>query len=273
MVNSICSGGSPILTTSSLNVILSGKVSFSGGNAEGGNSTAMSSGNAVGNYTAAMSNGESDGESSTAMSNGVSDGESSTAMSYGSAAGEYSTAMSGAFADGIASTAMSEGYAYADDSTAMSCGYAYGYCSTAMTQGAANGKYSLAAGIDTEADAYSSVSLGSSTHSWGDGNTWIETDPILLVGNGSDDTNRSNAITTLKNGQTTLTNKAWMNRDASVSPTADLSADPAASSGNALVVEGHTVLKGKVIIEQPQGDISMGDYADPGASTEGAAAY
>jgi hypothetical protein len=40
-------------------------------------------------------------------------------------------------------------------------------------------------------------------------------------------------------------------------------ADPAAttdSGGEALVVEGHTRLKGKVIIEQPQGDISMGIY-------------
>jgi len=35
-----------------------------------------------------------------------------------------------------------------------------------------------------------------------------------------------------------------------------------ASGGNALVVEGHTLLKGKVIIEQVQGDISMGIYGD-----------
>jgi hypothetical protein len=32
------------------------------------------------------------------------------------------------------------------------------------------------------------------------------------------------------------------------------------SEGRALVVEGHTVLRGKVIIEVPQGDISMGIY-------------
>lgn len=35
------------------------------------------------------------------------------------------------------------------------------------------------------------------------------------------------------------------------------------SGGEALVVEGHTRLKGQVIIEQTQGDISMGIYDDP----------
>jgi hypothetical protein len=70
----------------------------------------------------------------------------------------------------------------------------------------------------------------------------------------------SNAITTLKNGQTTLTNKAWLNRDSGTSATADPSSATTDSGGEALVVEGHTRLKGKVIIEQPQGDISMGIY-------------
>lgn len=76
---------------------------------------------------------------------------------------------------------------------------------------------------------------------------------------------RSNAITTLKNGQTTLTNKAW-NADNSVP------AGNENSHGQALVVEGHSLLKGnttiqgntvingRVTITVPQGDISMGIY-------------
>ena len=85
---------------------------------------------------------------------------------------------------------------------------------------------------------------------------------MLEVGNGNPNAatfETSNAITTLKNGQTTLTNKAWK-----ANPSAPL-ADPdptTDSGGNALVVEGHTVLKGKVVIEQVQGDISMGIYGD-----------
>lgn len=67
------------------------------------------------------------------------------------------------------------------------------------------------------------------------------------------------SITTLKNGQATLTKKAWLNRGGA-SATADPSSSTADGDGEALVVEGHTRLKGKVIIEEAQGDISMGIY-------------
>ncbi len=98
---------------------------------------------------------------------------------------------------------------------------------------------------------------------------WVEDAILFELGNGipsgQDYGNSfvydlSNAITTLKNGRTTLTNKAWLNRDSSISPTADPSVETTDSGGEALVVEGHTRLKGKVTIEQPQGDISMGIY-------------
>ena len=91
----------------------------------------------------------------------------------------------------------------------------------------------------------------------------MESDPLFEVGNGSaprggqepPSTTRSNAITTLKNGQTTLTNKAWK-ADPNVAPTEDN------SYGRALVVEGNTVLNGNVTIAVPQGDISMGIYGN-----------
>jgi hypothetical protein len=94
---------------------------------------------------------------------------------------------------------------------------------------------------------------------------WIEESTLLEVGNGNPAAatlETSNAITTLKNGQTTLTNKAWKSRPVSTSPLADPGAPSTDSGGNALVVEGHTVLRGKVVIEQAQGDISMGIYGD-----------
>lgn len=78
----------------------------------------------------------------------------------------------------------------------------------------------------------------------------------FVVGNGVFGT-RSNAIETLKNGETTLINKAWNPAAPLVVPAAADSAD-----GRALVVSGHTLLKGQVIIAEPQGDISMGDYAE-----------
>jgi hypothetical protein len=133
-------------------------------------------------------------------------------------------------------------------------------------------------GTATVASAPFSIALGSqnissstldrnSHEEWSQTPTWDETTVLFELGNGVPEpdanqwsSNCSNAITTLKNGQTTLTNKAWLNRDSSISPTADPSSATTDSGGEALVVEGHTRLKGKVIIEEAQGDISMGIY-------------
>lgn len=254
-------------------------VAMSIGLATGFASTAMSAGSATGDFSIAM-NGEAIGACSTAMSAGTADGYCSTAMTLGHASGEYSTAMSLGGASSFSSTAMSSGYAYGEMSTAMSSGYAYGDMSTAMSasnavgdystalsNGTASGMYSMAAGFIATATSYTSASFGRYNKTWGSATAWVETDPLLLVGNGTGESAllTSNAITTLKNGQTMLTNKAWK-ADNNVAPTT------ANSNAEALVVEGHarlagntrllgnTTLEGKVIITVPQGDISMGIY-------------
>ena len=164
----------------------------------------------------------------------------------------------------LASNAVSlaGGNAYGSFSTAITLGSAYGESSTAMSGGVATGYYSLASGVGAVAASYSSASFGRYTDNRvGSPYSWVETDPLLLVGNGTGNAagETSNAITTLKNGQTTLTNKAWKS-----DPAVELT--DSNSQGEGLVVEGHTrltgntILEGKVIIEQPQGDISMGNY-------------
>lgn len=239
---------------------------MSDGLAWGEFSTAMSSGNAKGMACTAMSYGYVDGYASTAMSYGHALGDSSTAMSCGSSYSDNSTAMTGGVASSYYATAMSGGWAARDYATAMSGGYAPSYSSTAMSGGSAYGDYSMAAGMYTNAPSYSCTALGSFNTIWGSAstNSWVELDPLLLVGNGTD-SGLSNAITTLKNGQTTLTNKAWSGNH-NVGLTGDN------SYGEALVVEGHTrltgntvmkgntVIEGKVTISVPQGDISMGIY-------------
>ena len=136
----------------------------------------------------------------------------------------------------------------------------------------AHGFSSLASGFWTNAAAGYSVALGSLNLGQGTGgDTWVETDSLFELGNGIASrswqepaaSNRSNAITTLKNGQTSLINKAWKSAtDAAPNdpevPLADYGAT--SSGGNALVVDGHAVLNGKVVISVPQGDISMGNY-------------
>ena len=88
-------------------------------------------------------------------------------------------------------------------------------------------------------------------------------DGLFRLGNGTNASTRSDAMTVLKNGQTTLTNKEW--KAAVTADPADALEDPASttdSGGEALVVDGHTTLNGKVIISVPQGDISMGIYGN-----------
>jgi hypothetical protein len=104
------------------------------------------------------------------------------------------------------------------------------------------------------------LSSGSAISSLND-TSWLEESPLFELGNGNPTAaylgRASNAITTLKNGRTTLTNKEWKIHSEAPLADPDASTD---SGGDALVVEGHTRLRGKVIIEQAQGDISMGIY-------------
>lgn len=176
--------------------------------------------------------------------------------------GDYSAAVAGAgnYADGDYSAAI-VGY---NNYAGGTCSYALGSSSSAWSND------SLAYGYYAATSSDYSIALGSKNlssgvyHALSDG--WAEDAVLFELGNGAPTLydyyryDLSNAITTLKNGQTTLTNKAWLNRDSGTSATADPSSATTDSGGEALVVEGHTRLKGKVVIEQPQGDISMGIY-------------
>ncbi len=138
---------------------------------------------------------------------------------------------------------------------------ASGQNSTAIgASSSATGTSALALGQNTIAKSISETVIGrfNKQDSAASSVSWNETDVLFRVGNGSFAQSLSDAITTLKNGQTTLINKAWKSNTAS--PLADPPATTTDSGGNALVVDGHTVLNGKVIISVPQGNISMGIY-------------
>jgi hypothetical protein len=142
-------------------------------------------------------------------------------------------------------------------------GYNFVESNTAWVMGVNNNATGLASttlGWNLRNHTHSAVVLGVSNEEIsGSATAFSDTSPALVVGNG-DLSVRSNAVTTLKNGQTTLANKAWK---ANVAASGDPLDDPSSSTdngGNALVVDGHTVLNGKVVISEPQGDISMGIY-------------
>ncbi len=179
--------------------------------ANGDNSTAIGNGSiASGESSTAMGNGTTaSGDNSTATGNGsTASGESSTALGSGStASGENSTALggNGSTASGDNSTATGNGsIASGFSSTAMgNVSIASGFSSTAMGNGSeASGFSSTTMGIGTNAQAYASTVLGrfNVTSVAYSKTTWEPTDPLFVIGNGSDDLNRDDAFIVLKNG-------------------------------------------------------------------------
>lgn len=190
-------------------------------------------------------------------------------------------------AHGLAPTVASGAYSHAAGTKAIASGYvssALGHDSYASgsysaahgTQARAEGNHSLARGYFSFAGGTHSTAVGFYTMAQSYGETvfgrfnqgdpspnalgWIETDALFRLGNGTDPESheRSDAVTVRKNGETTLTNKAW--KEYSFSSPLEVPPYPEAAGGRALVVDGHTLLNGKVTMAEPQGDISMGIY-------------
>ena len=197
--------------------------------------TAMGFGvTAWGDSSTAMGANSYAGHRSTAMGDGAyACGYASTAMGYAaSACADFSTAMGEwSYANGCSSTAMGfSAYALGDYSTAMGYGTgASGFYSTAMGYyTSANGNSSTAMGDQTKANAYASLALGrnnvGSYDAAGGDTQWIETDPILEIGNGEDDWRiPSNAVTVFKNGKLRTGNVAEFKGGVRVPPQGDLS--------------------------------------------------
>ena len=168
---------------------------------------------------------------------------------YNTAAGPYAL---GCNSSGNANTAA--GYFALQCNTTGTANVAIGSCA---------GRYQ-ANGTSSLTDPDNSIYLGANSRGFSN----LDQNSIVIgaaaIGEGANTTVIGNSSTTkthlygeLATGKATLTNKQWQaNPD---TPLVDLDA-ATSSSGEALVVEGHTRLKGKVIIEQAQGDISMGIY-------------
>ncbi|MCO5252178.1 MAG: tail fiber domain-containing protein [Candidatus Kapabacteria bacterium] len=172
-------------TAMGLETTASGDVSTAMGyntTASGFRTTAIGSGaSASGFYTVAIGSGtNASANFSTAM------GASTTASA------NYSTAMgSSTNASGDWSTAMG------------SSTNASGNHSTAMGSSTnASGNYSTAIGHQTTASALASTAIGRYNIGNGEANNWTLTDPIFEIGVGTSESNKHNAMTVLKNGNT-----------------------------------------------------------------------
>lgn len=174
-------------------------------------SVAMGSGNtASGQFSLALVNGSSaEAESAVAIGNGaravqqddmalgqgaLANGSSATAIGESTeATGRSSIAIgSSAHSIGDNSTALGDGcQAEAINSTAI------GFASQAL------GNESLAIGSGIRTDSFREFSLGSNnTNGGGNQTTWVATDRLLSIGNGTTAASPSNALTILKNGNT-----------------------------------------------------------------------
>jgi hypothetical protein len=78
---------------------------------------------------------------------------------------------------------------------------ASGMYSTALGYGTtASGHYSTALGFNATAQSFASTVVGRYNLIQGNASGWTAADPLFVVGNGADASNRSNALTVLKNG-------------------------------------------------------------------------
>ena len=196
---------------------------------------------AVGSNSTAMGNSTiASGDDSTAMGEGTSgSGGASTAMGSGTtASGNTSTALgSWTVASGAYSTTMGT-TTYASGTASIAAGngaVASGSLSVAIGRGAvASGDYSTALGVQTRAESYNETVIGAwNIPSGGDPDDWIPTEPLFVIGNGTDLDEDSNAMVVLKNGNTGIGTSI-----PAVPLHVDRGADCTPNSGGYLVING-----------------------------------
>ena len=245
--------GEAVATQTSLPVILegiTGKVDIGNGSAATG-AVAIGTGSpsATAAGAIALGNGYAYGQHAFAAGQAKAGGFASVAIGDidTTASGYYAVALGKANASGPFSFAAAHSTALGSRATALSAGYA-------------QGDHSVALGYGAGAYCHGEIVVGMHNSPLvGNPSEWVATNRIFTVGNGTsyDPADQSNAVEILKNGQTTLINKNWSDSTPLVDPDINDATD---ADGEALVVKGHARLKGKVVIEQAQGDISMGIY-------------
>ncbi|MEM6348083.1 MAG: hypothetical protein AAF927_29605, partial [Bacteroidota bacterium] len=167
-------------------------------------------GNAAGNNSFTFG-GSSKGRGSITFE-GVADEEGGIAM-YGYTGGRYGVSIGGG-TTGLGASSSREDYAIAigwnsdargQASIALGPSDAYGY--NAFSTGwvtEARGNYSSTFGYQTNSYPYASMALGRFNVVAGDSASWVATDPIFMIGDGTSNNNRSNSFVIQKNGQTSV---------------------------------------------------------------------
>ncbi len=167
-------------------------------------------GNARGNNSYTFG-GSSKGRGSFTVE-GVAEEEGGIAM-YGYTGGRYGVSIGGG-TTGLGASSSREDYAIAigwnsdargQASIALGPSDAYGYNSFStgwVTE--ARGNYSSTFGYYTNSYPYASMAIGRYNLINGDSASWVNSDPVFIVGDGTSNANRSNSFVIQKNGQTAI---------------------------------------------------------------------
>lgn len=143
---------------------------------------------------------------------GTADEEGGIAM-YGYTGGRYGVSIGGGIT-GLGASSSREDYAIAigwnsdargQASIALGPSDAYGYNSFStgwVTE--ARGNYSSTFGYQTNSYPYASMAIGRYNKIEGDSAAWVASDPIFTIGDGANNSNRSNSFNILKNGRTSI---------------------------------------------------------------------
>ncbi len=190
--------------------------------------TAAAGSFAIGGGAAGSGGGYAFGYNSNASdSNATALGSYARASSYGAMAVGYTASASGAGSGAFGQAAHASGNsAAALGNTSSATG---DYSVTEGFQAQASGEYANAAGAFATAAGYGQFVVGQYNAAQGNALSWIATDDLFQVGNGTDSAHPSNAFTVKKNGDATV-------------------------SGN-LTAASLTVTH-----VEPQGDLSMGSF-------------
>ncbi len=200
-------------------------------------------GSSIGNYSTAMGfSTTASGVASAAFGDDtVASNFASVAMGTNSVASGNSATSIGSFntASGTASVAIgANNEASGNTSVALGNGtVASGYRATAMGGNtAATGYFSTSIGFTSTAQAYASFVIGRYNHLAGTTDSWLDDEPIFVIGNGTNTSNRSNGFTVLKNGKTGIgLNTPQSPLHVGISTTFDLSYDNIGQDGLFLV--------------------------------------
>lgn len=185
--------------------------------------------------------------------NGATGASSFAAGSFTTAGGVASSAFgTGSRAFGAYSTAMGLQCTAQNFSSVALGNYtqANGQSSIALNEKSlAVGQRSAALGFATHAKASTSLAIGqfNDTIASSNASLWIDTDPVFMIGNGTSEMNRTNALTVFKNGNTDVTGFTRLGRLAEGAPRIKVKRLSGTLNGVGNATIAHGVTTGKIL--------------------------